>query len=72
MDFASIVQAITTVGFPIICCLMLGWYVKYMTDKFRTELNRTNELHTSEIKEMAIAINNNTMALQRLCDKIGE
>ena len=70
MDFASIVQAITTVGFPIICCLLLGWYVKYMSDKYREQIHTITEQHANEMKEMAITINNNTMALQKLCDQL--
>lgn len=72
MDVQSILQAITTVGFPIVCCLGLGWYVKYVTDRNREDINKITELHRTEMSEMSIAINNNTIALQKLCDKLGE
>lgn len=72
MDVQSILQAITTVGFPIVCCLGLGWYIKYVTDRNREDINKITELHRTEMSEMSIAINNNTIALQKLCDKLGE
>lgn len=72
MDVQSILQAVTTVGFPIVCCLGLGWYVKYMTDRNREDINKITEMHRTEMSEMSVAINNNTMALQKLCDKLGE
>ena len=37
-DYSNIVQAISTVGFPIVCCLVMGWYVKYQTDKNRQDM----------------------------------
>ena len=72
MDMQSILQAITTVGFPIVCCIGLGWYVKYVTDRNREDINKITEMHRTEMSEMSVAINNNTIALQKLCDKLGD
>ena len=67
-----ILQAITTVGFPIVMCLCLAWYCmtlneshKAETDKFTTALNDT---HKAETDKFATALNNNTIILQKLCD----
>ena len=38
MDVQAVSQMITTVGFPIVMCLILCWYVKYMTDSHKEEL----------------------------------
>lgn len=70
MDAQAIMQAISTVGFPIVCCLCMGWYVKYSTDKNREELAKVNEQHKEEMTEVTQAINNNTIALTQLCDFI--
>ena len=32
------VQLISSVGFPIVACLGMGWYVKYQTDNYRSEV----------------------------------
>jgi len=56
-------QAITTVGFPIVMCGAMAWYVKYQTDKNREDVKTLNEQHTKEMFEVTEAINNNTQAL---------
>ena len=70
MDTASILQIVSTVGFPIVACGGMAWYVKYMTDKEREERIKMNEQHKQEMSEVTAALNNNTVALQRLCDKL--
>jgi hypothetical protein len=49
MDVTEIINAITTVGFPIVCCLAMAWYVKYTTDKNREEIHNLNEAHNMDI-----------------------
>lgn len=70
MGFNEIIQAITTVGFPIVMCGAMAYYVKDNTDKHREEIERLNTQHKSEMKDVTDAINNNTMALTKLCDKL--
>lgn len=70
MDMQAILQAISTVGFPIACCCAMAWYVKYTTDKHREELNSINAQHKQEMEQVTTALNNNTLALQHLCDKL--
>lgn len=64
----DLIQAVTTVGFPIVCCGAMMWYVKYVTDANRDEVSKLNEQHKQEMGEVTQAINNNTIALQKLCD----
>lgn len=41
MDVSTITQLITTLGFPIVCCVALGWFVyKFYTDS--TKQNAEN------------------------------
>lgn len=70
MEFQDILTAITTVGFPIVCCIIMMWYVKYSADKSREELATLNAKHKEEMNEVTSAINNNTLALQKLCDML--
>lgn len=60
MDFATIMQAISTIGFPIVMCLVLLWYIADITEK-----------HKSETEQFTEALNKNTIVLQKLCDTIG-
>lgn len=60
MDFATVLQAIATVGFPIVMCMVLMWYIK-----------DTNDKHKEETKQFTEALNKNTLVLQKLCDNLG-
>lgn len=66
----TILEAITTVGFPIVCCGVLMYYQKYTRDKDAEQLKELSETHAQENKAMADALNNNTIVLQKLCDKL--
>lgn len=68
MNVQDALNAITTVGFPIACCVAMMWYVKYSTDQNKEEVSKLNEQHKQEMSEVTQAINNNTLALQKLCD----
>lgn len=52
-------QLISTLGFPIVCCIFL----------FKQNIDIMNK-HDTEIKSLMEALNNNTIAITRLCDKI--
>ena len=68
MDIQILIQAVTQVGFPIVCCGAMMWYVKYTTDKNREEVDKLNEQHRLEMTDMTTAVNNNTVVLTRLCE----
>lgn len=70
MDVNTVSTLIGTYGFPVIACCVMGWYVKYTTDRHREELNRLNEQHRTEMNDIKEALNNNTLALQKLTDYI--
>ena len=64
-------QLVGTLGFPIVMCGAMAWYVKYITDVNRDQLNTLNETHKQEMSEVTKALNNNTLAVQKLTDLIG-
>lgn len=72
MDINSIMQAVGTVGFPIVCAVGMAWYVKYSTDKNREDITKLNEQHKAEMTDVTTALNNNTLAIQHLCDMISK
>ena len=63
---------ITNMGFPIAACIAMAWYVKDTTTNHREEVRQLNIQHQEEMSQVTQALNNNTLALQRLCDKLGE
>lgn len=55
MDYNAIVQTVSSVGFPIVMCLMLY-----------NQMLKTENVHKQEIAELRKAIENNTLALNNL------
>lgn len=60
MDPSTIVQLISSLGFPIACCIAMFW-----------QNNKLNESHKEEVSKLNEAINNNTIALNHIIDRIG-
>lgn len=60
MNVNEVVNIITTVGFPICVCLICFWYI-YKQDA----------RHKEETDKLAEALNNNTLVMQQLVDKLG-
>lgn len=71
MGAADIIQLITTVGFPIVACGGMAWYVKYITDNNRADMAAERNQHDQEMQKVTDALNNNTLAIQKLTDYIG-
>ena len=62
MDTQAITNLITAVGFPVVCCLGLGWLmVKYINQQREDNINRENKLLeiTSKQNEVLINISSN-------------
>lgn len=72
MDFDAIITMIGSVGFPIVACLAMGWYVKYQTDQNNKEVKEMRDEHRAEIQRVTEALNNNTLAIQKLSDHLDE
>lgn len=70
MDMTALSEIISTIGFPIVCFIMCGYYVKYREDKNDEKFDKLNNQHDDEMKQVVNALNNNTLALQKLTDKL--
>ena len=68
MDWVTVVGSL---GFPISACIALGYYVKYQTDTYRSEVKDLQKEHRDEINKMTEALNRNTDAIETLITKIG-
>lgn len=66
------VQIITSVGFPIFACLAMGYFIKSQIDSYREDIKELQREHKEEISKVTDALNNNTIALQKLVDKLEE
>ena len=72
MSAQDIQTLITSVGFPIVMCGALAWYVKHLTDKFNETLDKIREQHDEETKAMTKALDANTFAINTLSERIKE
>lgn len=64
----EIMTVINTLGLPTVVAIASMWYVKYREDKNDARLDKLNEAHKKEMEDITEALNNNTLALQRICD----
>lgn len=59
MNINDVMTAISTLGFPIVMCGALFW-----------KMLRQDEQHKEEMDKLSEALNNNTLALTKLTDKL--
>lgn len=60
MDLGAITNIISSVGFPIACCV----YLIYIN-------NKNEEKHADEVEKLRQTVENNTKAMMKLCNKLG-
>lgn len=61
MDVTSFTQMISTVGFPIACCIAIFWY-----------MTKESENHKVEVNGLKDALNANTVVLTELKQMIAD
>lgn len=60
MDVTMVTQLIGSLGFPIVCCGALFWY-----------LVKEKEAHKQEMAELRKSVEANTTAINSLCQHLG-
>ena len=61
---------ISTIGFPIVACIGLAWFCKYMIDQTNQHIEKMFSMYDQANRENREAIEACTKALDRLCDKL--
>lgn len=64
------ITAVERVGFPIVLVAVLIAGFKYMFDRFMQKSAEEAKQHKEEMDSVTTALNNNTVVLQKLCDKL--
>lgn len=59
MDANTIIQLVSSLGFPIVCSGALFWM-----------LNKSNAQHKTEMDKISEALNNNTIAMNKLYERL--
>ena len=71
MDIATLLGSY---AFPVVACIFMAVYVKDITNNNREDTKALNEQHTKEMNafkdEIKEALNNNTIALTKLCERL--
>lgn len=60
MDVTMVTQLVGSLGFPIVCCGALFWY-----------LVKEKDAHTAEMEELRKSVDANTTAIHSLCQHLG-
>lgn len=60
MDVGTVTQLVGSLGFPIVCCGALFWY-----------LVKEKDAHKEEIEELRKSVEANTTAINLLCQHLG-
>lgn len=63
MDINQIGQLITSIGFPCVICLIMCWYIKYLTDCHKSETTGLSDAIIA-LKEVMIKIETKLDALK--------
>lgn len=70
----DILTILGSYAFPVVACIGMAIYVKDTTKANREDTKELNKRHSEEMQsfkdEIKEALNNNTIALTKLCDKL--
>lgn len=66
-----ILQIIQTVGFPIACCIFLGYYIKAQNNEYREDVKALTDKYERAIDKFSKSIDKNTQILTALDAKLG-
>ena len=70
MDFNTVITAIGSFGFPIVACCAMAYFFAKVNDNYRNDIKEINRGHKEEMQQMTDAINNNTLVIQKLIERM--
>lgn len=70
MNLDSIATVISAVGFPIVACIFLGYFIMKQLEASNKQLSEIQKEHNESVSKLAEAVNNNTLVIQKLIDKL--
>lgn len=53
-------------AFPIVCCCVMAYFVKYMYDQTNQRVEKLNEEHKNEVDTLSEVIKKNTLAIEKM------
>lgn len=70
MDVTAVMQAISSLGFPIVACIAIAWYFNKVNENYRQDIKELTQQNKEQLEKLTEAIANNTVAVARLVDKL--
>lgn len=62
----TILSVLGNYAFPIVCCIGMAYFVKYMYDQTNQRVDKLNEEHKNEVNTLSDVIKNNTLAIEKM------
>lgn len=62
----TILAVLGNYAFPIVCCIVMAYFVKYMYDQTNQRVDKLNEDHKNEVDTLSEVIKNNTLAVEKM------
>ena len=62
----TILTVLGNYAFPIVCCIGMAYFVKYMYDQTNQRVDKLNEEHKNEVDTLSEVIKNNTLAIEKM------
>lgn len=70
MEPEMIMQMVSTLGFPIVCVLIMFYYVKYLNDTHAQEIKELRENMITTNEELRKSIEANTLITTKLYERM--
>lgn len=70
MDVTAVMQAISSLGFPIVACIAIAWYFNKVNENYRQDIKELTQQQQSQLDKLTEAITANTVVVTRLVDKL--
>lgn len=65
-----IITMIGSLGFPIVACIGMAIFFREVNKNYREDIKELSSNHKNEMDKVTEAINNNTIVVQKLIDKL--
>jgi len=66
----DLAQIISAIGFPIVAAVGCAYFVKWQYEQNQKQIEDMRKEHKEEVTNMTKAIENNTIAITRLVEKL--
>lgn len=70
MELEMVMQMVSTLGFPIVCVLIMFYYVKYLNDTHAQEIKELRQDMISSNEELRKSIEANTLITTKLYERL--